>query len=178
MSYKRLFIWVEGSDDERFFNEIIKPAFEKKYDFVEIIQYAQMKREKFGKYLRSIKAMKADYFYVTDINQMPCVTAKREKVLDKFKNIDKGRIIVVIKEIESWYLAGLENTYSKGFGIASFSNTDNTTKEQFNALIPKNFDSRIDFMLEILKFFSIKMAQQKNKSFRYFLEKHDMERGK
>lgn len=119
--------------------------------------------------------MNADYFYVTDINLAPCVTAKKEKVQGKFNNLDENRIIVVIKEIESWYLAGLDDTSSQTFRISSFSNINNITKEQFNALIPKNFDSRIDFMLEILKCFSIEIAKQRNKSLRYFLEKHNCE---
>ncbi|OGW18585.1 MAG: hypothetical protein A3G93_11920 [Nitrospinae bacterium RIFCSPLOWO2_12_FULL_45_22] len=42
----------------------------------------------------------------------------------------------------------------------------------FNRLIPNKFDSRIDFMLEILKYFSMGIAKQKNKSFSYFLERH------
>ena len=170
MRYKRLFIWVEGPDDKRFFDELIKPIFEKKYNLVEVREYAELKREKIDNFLRSIKAMNADYFYVTDINQAPCITAKKEKVRGKFKNLDEDRIIVVIKEIESWYLAGLDDANSRKFRISSFRKTDGITKEQFNVLIPKNFDSRIDFMFEILKCFSTEIAKQKNKSFRYFLE--------
>jgi len=39
-------------------------------------------------------------------------------------------------------------------------------------LIPKKFTSRIDFMSEILKKFSIEIAKQKNNSFQYFVEKY------
>lgn len=46
MEYKRLFIWVEGPDDVRFFERIIKPRFGDKYDFVQIIPYATMKGKK------------------------------------------------------------------------------------------------------------------------------------
>lgn len=72
MNYKRLFLLVEGDDDERFFQRIVKPRLEKKY-------------------------------------------------------------------------------YTKRFG------------------------SKIDFVLEILKHFSIEIANQKNRSFRYFLEKYNCE---
>ena len=85
---------------------------------------------------------------------------------------DKDKIIVVIKEIESWYLAGLDNEVCRQLKINNFADTDNVTKEKFNALIPKKFTSRIDFMLEILKNFSIEIAKQKNNSFRYFVEKY------
>ena len=37
--------------------------------------------------------------------------------------------------------------------------TDDLTKEDFNRLIPGKFDSRIDFMFEILKYFSIDICQ-------------------
>lgn len=82
---------------------------------------------------------------------------------------------MVVKEIEGWYLAGLGNTEAEKFKIRTFSETDTITKEQFNALIPKTFDSRIDFMLEILRIFSIEIAKQKNRSFRYCIEKYNCE---
>lgn len=173
MGYKRLFIWVEGEDDQRFFEQIIAPKLLRKYDSVEIRRHATLKEEKLDNFLKSIKAMGAEYIYVVDINNSPCVTAKKEEIRKKLKNIDEEKIIVVIKEIESWYLAGLDNKEVKNFGIRrTFYNTDNVTKEKFNSLIPPRFSSRIDFMLEILKKFSIETAKQKNESFKYFIEKY------
>jgi len=78
----------------------------------------------------------------------------------------------VRKEIESWYLAILDDGKCKEFGVPSFR-TDDVTKEQFNGLIPKKFDSGIDFMREILKSFDIEIAKRKNRSFKYFAEKYD-----
>ena len=46
------------------------------------------------------------------------------------------------------------------------------TKEDFNARIPKKFDSRIDFMFEILKSFSIETAARKNQSFHFFVNRY------
>lgn len=175
MGYKRLFIWVEGGDDIRFFNRIIKPVLEKKYNLVEVRSYAALKREKVGNFLKSIKAMNAGYIYVTDINDAPCVTAKKQEIQDKLKNIDEDSIAVVIKEVESWYLAGLGDVGFKNLRIRTLDITDNISKEQFNSMIPKTFHSRIDFMLEILKYFSIQLAKRKNKSFRYFIKKHNCE---
>ena len=108
-TYKLLFIWVEGDDDERFFNKVLVPKFLRKYSGVKIIKYATMKREKVYNFIKSIKAMGADYIYLTDINNSPCITAKKEETHSKYKNIDNDKMIVVIKEIESWYLAGLDN---------------------------------------------------------------------
>lgn len=175
MAYEQLYIFVEGDDDKRFFEKIVTPMFEGKYDSVKIWKYAQEKKGRVINFLKSIKGMNADYIYVSDINHAPCVTAKKQDIQSKFKEIDKDRIIVVIKEIEGWYLAGLDDRSSKRLGIFFQGITDNVTKKQFDHLIPKKFDSRIDFMQEILKCFHIETGKQKNTSFRYFLEKHDCE---
>lgn len=117
--------------------------------------------------------MNADYIYVADINRTPCVTARKQKIQDEVKDIDNERIIVVIKEIESWYLTGLDNTNAKELKIRTYLTiTDNIYKEQFDSLIPKKFDSKRDFMLEILRRFSLEIARQQNSSFNYFVGKY------
>jgi len=173
MEYKRLFILVEGDDDERFFSNVTKPSLEEKYACVKITKHAKLKAVKIRNFLNSIRAMRADYIFVTDINRAPCVTEKKRKLQAKISNIDQDRIMVVRKEIESWYLAGLDDANSHNLGVPPFSTTDSVTKEQFDALIPNKFGSRIDFMSEILKCFSIGIAQNKNESLRYFAEKYD-----
>ena len=171
MSLKKLLIFVEGVHDERFFDKIIKPEIKDNYDEIKCIKYARNPKKIFKNYLNSIKAINANYLFIQDINSVPCVTLKKEKIADKFNNIDKNRIVIVIKEIESWYLSGLTDNDSKKFTKRKFRNTDNITKEIFNNLIPQN-DSRINFMIEILKCFSIDIARKKNKSFKYFAEKY------
>lgn len=64
MCYRRLFIWVEGEDDARFFEKIMEPKLQKKYDVVETIRYASLKKEKIDNFLKSIKAMGAEYIFV------------------------------------------------------------------------------------------------------------------
>lgn len=172
MNYKKLYIWVEGEDDKRFFEQIINPMLKNKYDFVETKSYAMMKKEKIDNFLKSIKAMNADYIFITDFNNSPCITARKQVIRNRFKNINDECIIIVMREIEGWYLAGLRDNECKKFKIPMHESTDRITKEEFDSLIPKKFDSRIDFMLEILKNFSIEIAKQKNGSFRYFIDKH------
>jgi len=173
MEYKRLYILIEGDDDERFFNKILIPILENNYDSINIWKYAQIKKEKIKNFIKSIKSMMADYICVSDINDSPCVAFKKEKIKNRFNNlVENDRIVVVIKEIESWYLAGLSNQDVKKLAQQAFSTTDNITKEQFDSLIPKKFTSRIDFMTEILKYFSIEIAKKKNHSFNYFLRKY------
>jgi hypothetical protein len=178
VGYRELFIWVEGLDDIRFFNNIIKPMLKKKYNYISFISYSNLKKEKVKKYFMSIKSMNADYIYVTDINDAPCIMEKKKEVRKKFKSVNDNRIAIIVKEIESWYLAGLDTKGSENLGMKkTLNNTDDITKEKFNELIPKKFDSRVDFMIEILKqkYFSIKTASKKNRSFEYFIKKYNCE---
>lgn len=171
--YKVLYILIEGADDGRFFNRIVKPLFEGKYDYVGIWEHAQKIPKQTRNFVRSIKAMSGHYIFVTDIDNSPCVTHRKDAKRQKLENLDKDRIVVVKREIESWYLAGLDETCCRKCRIPHFNMTDNITKEQFDNLIPRKFESsRIDFLKEILKYHQVEIAKQKNKSFRYFLEKH------
>ena len=172
MVYKRLWVLIEGNDDERFFEGIIRPIFDNTYDSVRSWQYAQKQIKKVKNFLQAIKSMDSDYFFWGDINNMPCVTSKRNRIKKRYgSRIEINNVIIVVKEIESWYLAGLDDKSRKELGIRTFRNTNNINKEDFNNLIPKRFDSRIDFMVEILKRFSVKIAKQKNKSFSYFMSR-------
>ncbi len=63
-------------------------------------------------FLKSIDAMKAKYIYITDINNSPCITAKKQKIK---LQIDTKKIFVVIKEIESCVLVQREMDKSDFF---------------------------------------------------------------
>jgi hypothetical protein len=169
---KRLFILVEGEDDIRFFGRVIKPLLAPSYHSVEIIPYACIKREKVNKFLKSVVLMNNDYIFVADIDQERSVRDKKQILYYRFSDIDGRSIVIVIREIESWYLAGLSFDASQEVGIADLPSTDQITKEDFNALIPAQFDSRIDFMFEILKSFSLETAVKKNTSFRFFVTRY------
>ena len=171
---KRLFIMVEGEDDIRFFGRIIKPLFIARYDSVEIIPYASIRRTKVNNFLKSVRIMKNDYIFVADIDTERSVRDKKQILYYHFSNIESGSIVVVIKEIESWYYAGLSRENELSLGIPSLSSTDELTKEDFNTLIPRKYDSRIDFMFEILKFFSLNTARMKNHSFRFFVDRYHL----
>jgi hypothetical protein len=165
-------VLVEGRDDREFFDVTIRPILQVQYDCVQIWEYAGATIEKRIGYLRSVQAMNADYLFVADINTSPCVTARKKRLVDSHKEtIDAGRMVIVIREIEGWYLAGLDDKSCKELALEPFSGTDDITKEDFGSLIPKKFASRIDFMAEVLKRFSVGIAGQKNKSFHYFISR-------
>ena len=79
MPYK-LFILLEGDDDERLFEKIVKPLLQKRYSTTKFWKYSQQKQEKIVNFVKSINSMKADYICVRDFNDAPCITAKKEKI--------------------------------------------------------------------------------------------------
>jgi hypothetical protein len=172
---KRLFILVEGEDDVRFFGRIIKPLFVPRYDSVEILPYASIKRQKVNNFLKSVVQMKNDYIFVADIDAERSVRDKKQLLYLWFPEVSGGNIVIVIREIESWYYAGLPDEVLQKFGLPVFPSTDGLTKEDFNDRIPHAFDSRIDFMFEILKSFSPATAVRRNRSFQYFFERYYLE---
>jgi hypothetical protein len=169
MTRKRLFILVEGNDDERFFKRIIVPLFLPRYDSVELIMYAGMKSEKVCRFIRSFTSMHNDLILVADIDQAPNVWVKKEILKQRFCTVDTDQIFVIIQEIESWYLAGLDDPTSKRLGLRPLHSTNHVTKEIFNKKIPGAYSSRLQFMFDILNNYSIPVAKEKNRSFRHFM---------
>ena len=78
----------------------------------------------------------------------------------------------MVKEIEGWYRAGLRAEDSKNLGLPEIKDSNNTTKEDFNRLIPKEIKFRVIFMEKILKKYDIEIAEEKNRSLKYFLNKY------
>lgn len=172
-NYQRLFILVEGLDDSRFCNKIIKTRFKPKYDYISIHEYSNQNKDFILKFIKSINSMGADYIFISDFNKENCITAKKQKILCKYKNkLDENNIVIVKEEIESWYMAGMDDTQSKLLEIPKIKETNNFTKEHFNDFQQLKNRSRIDLMVEMLKSYNIKIAKQKNKSFKYFIEKY------
>lgn len=168
MTPRRLFIFVEGSDDQRFFSRVIVPLLEGDYSSVEIITYACMKSVKVCRFVRSITAMDHDFILCGDIDQERNVKAKKAVLKSRFCILSNDRIVVIIQEIESWYLAGLDDRSQRRLSLRSYRSTNHITKELFNRMIPRSYTSRIAFMADVLDLFSFEVALETNRSFRYF----------
>ncbi len=166
----RIYLFVEGDDDERFFRRTIAPLLKEKNIHTEIIKYAQMKKQKVVQFISSIETLSFKYVFLADIDFVPTIREKKKLLKNKFDNLQGENIAVVITEIESWYLAGVSNDLAREFRIGIFDNTEMVTKEEFNLLYHNRFRSRIDFMTEILNNYSIACALQKNGSFRHFFD--------
>ena len=165
-----LYLFLEGHDDERFFSRVLSRLLRRRYSNIQVILYAEDPPKVTRRFVRSIRSAGDDYIFAKDIDEAPCVTESKRKAINKFQ-VDENNIIIVIKEIECWYLCGLGNQSCEKLRIDRLSaNTDSMTKEDFDELIPKDM-SRIEFMQQILERYDIPVGRSKNRSFRYFLEK-------
>ena len=166
----KLFIFIEGDDDSRFFGRVLTPRFRSKYRIIKLLPYAQQKRKETAKLIASVKKI-GDCIYVRDINTSPCVTAKKAEVAVELPQLIESEMAIVVREIEGWYLAGLSENNSVKLGIDQvFVDTNNITKRGFDRLIPRG-KTRVEFMLEILSRYSVEVAEGRNRSFGHFLTK-------
>lgn len=171
--YTLLWLLVEGNDDQRFAENVLVPEFRRVYDDVLIWQYSQIAIPKRVNFLRSIHAIPgADYILLCDIDDHPCVTSKKEWVKSRLPSLADDRIAVVVKEIESWYLAGLDERDFQELRIDNGNRRppDEVVKESFNDLIRGKV--RIDMMQEILNRYDLSEARRRSPSFGYFAGKH------
>jgi hypothetical protein len=176
MTYKKLYIYVEGPDDTLFFNTIIQPLFrEQGYDKVEIIEYSNMPKPQLKDRLDTIRSTKnCDYLFVCDMDAKNKkakneLQRKEQARKERYKSLENEKIIIVKEEIESWYLAGISSENFEIFNIKPFSDTEHIDKAQFRALMPKNFDLKADFMQAILEEYDLPDASTRNTSLHYFV---------
>ena len=170
--YRRMWVFVEGKDDRRFVNAVLRPILEEEYDFVDTWEYAQETPKKVIQFLRAMKSMKAGCLFLADIDDSPCVSAKRDVLGARFPQaLEPADAVVVVREIESWYMAGLDDETCQELGITGLSCTDDLTKEQFRTLIPKRFDGSVaDFMIELLRAYRTEVARARNRPFCYLMD--------
>lgn len=160
---KKIAFWVEGASDRRFFESIIKPKLMRRFDVVKPVEYSIRKRE-VNKLLKSMSHQGYYYLFTADQDESPCISARRKTLLKKFPAVDPDRIVIVEREIEAWYMAGLPEGGAQALGIRSYSRRCER-KEDFLNLIGER--SSTEIMIEILKVFDYSLACGSNRSFAY-----------
>lgn len=162
---EKLIVFVEGLDDERF----IRKYFSEYYCEVEVVKYIGKKPMKINAYLRSIKSTPlADYIFISDSDGQD-YAVKKSKCLLKYPELDEQKVFITCFEIESWYLAVVDKSWCESRRIRYYENTDDISKESFYRLVPQRTDI-LAFMLEILEYFNINCALQRNRSFKHFVQ--------
>jgi hypothetical protein len=172
MTFRRLFLFVEVDDDERFFRSVLLPSLRTAYEDIQFVQFSRLKKEKVRGFLQSIAGMKADYIFVRDLDRLPCATAARDKMLAVFPQVSADRVQIVKAEIESWYCAGLPEGHPwESLASRPHLDTSTVTKEAFEAAILRKGAPRVSTMLEILESFDREAAVRRNESFRRFVRR-------
>ncbi len=172
MRMVRMNIFVEGSDDLRFFERTLVPVLRNRYDEVRLIPYASLRRVVVDRLIRGIERMGGEYVIVADIDAEPSVRSKKNYILRRFEQAEPRAIAVVVMEIESWYVAGADDGFLLGCGVTPFGATDRLTKEEFDLLIPRRYISRVEFMLDLLEHYSLDRGVERNRSLGYFLHRY------
>lgn len=167
-----LYVLVEGDDDERFVCRVAQPIVKEASWAVLCYKYACKKPHKVKGFLQALMSRGQGFFYLSDLDGAPCVTARKQKVSQQLGGtVSEGKLIVVAEEIEAWYLAGVDDEMAKELGLKNrIARTDSITKEDFRSMIPKR-RSRIDLMQEILDRYDAGTAVQRNASLAYFLDR-------
>jgi len=163
-------VLVEGDDDERFIKSF-ESLLLSKYAWMKIYRYSCKKTQDIERLIVSINKMSCDYLFLRDFDENRCVIELKDHILVRKKFLDRGKIIIVKKEIESWYLAGLTCEQLKKWKIDESRAVETIDKEYFESVIPRCFISKADFMVEILKNYSIEEARDRCQSLNYFLNK-------
>lgn len=167
----RLVIWVEGDTDHRFFEKVVRPQLSPVYDQVLVLMYRQKKTSNINKLLTAMSHQGFAHLFIADMDAAPCVTVRKTKLRERYPTVEDDEIIVVCREIEGWYLAGLTGEGASALKIAVSNATDQVTKEILAAQRPRHIDSQLYFLIELLKYFDVTTACSRNQSFSYLRRK-------
>jgi hypothetical protein len=171
----RLWVLIEGEQDERFFKKILHKQFRKKYKYVHYWPYAEEKPELFEGMISSCIDENIDYIITGDCDSDDPNTHVDKLYERSNKIVNKSNIFIIIKEIESWYLSGLSEDKIKLMEFKeSFDNTNDLTKQDFENMKPKKYKSFYYYITTILSYFDHNIAINKNNSFKQFIEKYEL----
>ena len=130
--YREIILFVEGADDRRFAASILLPLAGLIFDNVRVYEYSEQKPTKVSKYLNAIKNIgNWSYLFVADFDEGPCITLRKSRLTDKYNSLEEKRILIVRREIESWYMAGLDSNCCNELNIPDFIDAHSISKEQF-----------------------------------------------
>lgn len=169
---KSLIFFVEGFFDRVFIEKIVLKILEDKTSFTfKVYEYSEVKSKwkKLNSFLSNLEKAGIEYLFLTDINNAPCISARKIILQEDIPKINPDKIVIVKKEIESWFLAGIDEITRKKIKIEQFSSTDTLSKEDFSKAIGSR--KKVNVISEICRSFNLNEARRKNNSFDYFLRK-------
>lgn len=158
-----MFCFVEGQDDETFLKHILLRS-----ENITFYQFAKKTCAQVNKLINALNSMNEQYLFSADSDGND-IFEKRRKVLTKFPGVSQTALVIVQYEIESWFLAGVSDTFSAAYHFKKYYRaTDFVTKEMFLDCISLARDTKLNIMLKILDQYDCLLAKTRNNSFASF----------
>lgn len=177
---KQMIFFVEGPEDMAFVEKILSRIFsDNSIDIISIIPYQQKNNGNIRHDVKHAKATGTDYVLLSDLDShsYSCITSRKNKRVEEFydrntqeETFTLDEIIIVVEELESWILAGIDTSIGAYASLDIPENTDHITKEKFNEIISNSKFNKLDLINP--SDYDVKLAIKRNKSFKYFLEKY------
>ncbi len=172
---KNLFVFVEGKEDIIFVKKVLYNLFMKHSINIIPIPYQKTRNHDVKKYIKASKANNHDYVLLSDLDshKYECITSRKNQRIEELNDeITPDKIIIVVEELESWCLAGIDESIDEYADFIVPENTDNITKEDFDEIL-SNTSFNKNKIFNYLSFnFNVDLAVKRNKSFKYFLKKY------
>lgn len=172
---KNLFIFVEGKDDIIFVKNVLHNIFIKHSINVIPIPYQKARNYDVKNHIKASKAKNLDYVLLSDLDShtYPCITSRKDQRIRELDGeITHDKIIIVVEELESWCLAGIDVNIDEYADFIVPESTDDITKKDFDEIL-SNTSFNKNKLLNFLSFnYSVDLAIKRNKSFKYFLKKY------
>jgi len=133
MVRETLLVFVEGGSDRRFFERAIQPfALPLR---MRVVEYASVPNREINRILVEKRRIGSPCMFVKDRDLAPCATSRKEKVQETHPPLAARDIVVVSREIESWYMAGITQETAKRLGIRNLPDkTDECVKRRLRSM--------------------------------------------
>lgn len=164
-----IYVILEGLDDRRFFDNVLRPYFDGHYGNMYAWEYSSKPKEKIKNFVNTIRSRGLPLIFLAD-NDENQDGAKIDKILTKYPFLKSEDIFVVVKEIESWYIAGVNEDFEFLLKQSLPRETDDICKERFRSFFKDV--PRSELMISILENYNLELARSKNSSLHHFLESY------
>ncbi|MCW6169320.1 MAG: hypothetical protein LVQ96_04370 [Thermoplasmatales archaeon] len=170
MNRREKYFFVEGFYDGRFFRAIIDNIF--KNLPAKIIQYFIKRDEKVDRYIISLDAQHISFLFIADEDpdHFSSKESRINELTRRFPRLPREKIVLIVPEIEGWYIAGLPSQKARSLEIRNLPDPDNCSKEKFVSILPRNTDG-IPIRSEMLENYDLALAMSKSTSFQEFVNK-------
>lgn len=168
---------VEGPTDRRFFERIILPRARQRGLRFRVVEWSTLTMGERRRIVEDAKRANRKYGFVADQDDHPCVSSKKRSLRRTMDFLADERIHVVTREIEGWYLAGLNQRASAQAGVswsAINGGTERIRSTSIAAIDKESFRTRDQLLLAALELFDFYRAVRVSPSFRKVCQRLDL----